>query len=222
MREYYKNLWTNYPHITCEEKCHKEFILTELKKIPYKNKILDLGCGRGWLTNQLSKYGNVLGVDLFTQEAEMRYPDLNFLEIDFLNEYEKIPNDFDVIISSEVIEHIPLEKRSLFEKIIFDRLKPRGFCIITTPNKKRVDQFQVYVPQPEEHQFDIAEILNLFKIFSIIKIKTMYFFPQFILKKEFLSRIYLLGYSHCRLYKIVDRIFGNTERGISIGIVLKR
>jgi 2-polyprenyl-3-methyl-5-hydroxy-6-metoxy-1,4-benzoquinol methylase len=101
-----------------------------------KIRVLDLGCGNGSFANVLAKMGyEVVGVEESASGikiAQQNYPDCQFIcgsiyELSELN----LENDFDVIISIEVIEHLfypralPDAAKSL--------LKPEGKLIITTP-----------------------------------------------------------------------------------------
>src|SRR5262249_48655228 len=69
--------------------------------------LLDVGCGRGWLTNLLSAYGTAIGVEPVgpvVEHAPRLFPALRF--------ETTVPADlaperrFDAILSSEVIEHL--------------------------------------------------------------------------------------------------------------------
>lgn len=101
-------------------------------------KILDLGCGRGWLTNLLSQFGQVIGiepVDKVVEYAKSIFPEIQFLKgtaKKIVNQYKE---NFDLIVSSEVIEHIPDLEKQQFVKEIYMLLKKDGFLIITTPRK---------------------------------------------------------------------------------------
>jgi 2-polyprenyl-3-methyl-5-hydroxy-6-metoxy-1,4-benzoquinol methylase len=96
-------------------------------------RICDLGCGRGWLTDILSRFGEAVGVD-FSAEAVARaktdFPNATFV---CANVLEYAPEaKFDVVVSSEVIEHIDDQQR--YVRTIADILAPGGFVLITCPN----------------------------------------------------------------------------------------
>ncbi|MEK6625370.1 MAG: class I SAM-dependent methyltransferase [Bdellovibrionota bacterium] len=99
-------------------------------------KILEIGCGLGYLTYALSREGHdVVGVDISqhaVSEAIRRYGD-RYICAD-LNSFAKdFANQFDIIILTEVIEHIP-EVHAMFQS--FNQLlKPNGQILVTTPNK---------------------------------------------------------------------------------------
>jgi SAM-dependent methyltransferase len=110
--------------------------------------ILDLGCGRGWLTNLLSTHGNVLGVEPVkpvVEYAKKIFPALNFINgtSDKLLR-QNLKNKFDLIVSSEVIEHIPNNSKSAFVNDIKELLTDRGFAIITTPRKEVEEEWNKY------------------------------------------------------------------------------
>ena len=58
------------------------YISSQLSKIKRKNlRILDLGCGSGYFTHIMSKYGSVVGIDPEKEAiniAKKSYPDLTF------------------------------------------------------------------------------------------------------------------------------------------------
>ena len=101
----------------------QKFLLQIINSIPNDNihvkpQILDLGCGRGWLTNLLSFYGNVTGLEPVSDVvlySKKLFPDLDFVHGDskkMINLRRKV--NYDIIVSSEVIEHIPNFKKKSF------------------------------------------------------------------------------------------------------------
>ncbi|MCP3981383.1 MAG: methyltransferase domain-containing protein [bacterium] len=102
-------------------------------------RILDFGCGRGWLSNALSRYGDVTGIDLSDEavrRAAREHPHVKFQAGDVTD--AKIPEllgeqSFDVVVSSEVVEHV-LDQDGFFRNV--DRLlKPQNsLFVMTTPN----------------------------------------------------------------------------------------
>ena len=85
------------------------------------------------MSNELSRFGHVVGID-FSDEgllvARRSYPELTFEQCDVL--YYRPEKQFDLVVSSEVIEYIP-DKVAYFETIaaIF---KPGGYLVLTCPN----------------------------------------------------------------------------------------
>ena len=108
-------------------------VTRKLKKYQVK-KVLDLGCGSGWLSIFISKYGfDVTGIDIakpaidlgktWAQEDNAK---VNFLIGDLLN----LPfqeGSFDAIVCNSVLEHFRFDQaKILFEKI-HNILTEKGF-----------------------------------------------------------------------------------------------
>jgi len=90
--------------------------------IPKDARILEVGCGSGWVGAYLKQHGwtNYTGVDLF--------PPADFVgDLHNWRELGLQPESYDVIIAFEVIEHV-----DLFQEM-FDLLKPGGQLLVTTP-----------------------------------------------------------------------------------------
>lgn len=99
-------------------------------------KILEIGSGLGYLTYSLIKANyDAIGLDI-SQTAVRQANEAfgNHYICADLFEYAQIyPESFDIVILTEVIEHI--DKPLDFTKSILKLLKPKGRVIITTPNK---------------------------------------------------------------------------------------
>jgi 2-polyprenyl-6-hydroxyphenyl methylase/3-demethylubiquinone-9 3-methyltransferase len=97
--------------------------------------VLDLGCGNGSFSILLNREGfAVTGVDhsLSGIEIATRHSKgLNFRQHDLLEPLSPDFANFDAVISTEVIEHLPLP-RKLMENAL-SALKPGGLFILTTP-----------------------------------------------------------------------------------------
>jgi SAM-dependent methyltransferase len=97
-------------------------------------EICDLGCGVGWISAELAKFGRVTGVDLSPEGvriATARWPSINFIVADILS--WRPTKQFDIVVSSEVIEHI--EEKEQFADTVSALVRPGGYLILTTPNK---------------------------------------------------------------------------------------
>jgi len=108
-----------------------------------KAEILDFGCGRGWMSSRLAEMGKVLGVDLSNEAIETarsRYPGIEFSCIDASDSRRvTLDRQFDVVVSSEVIEHV-LKQEEYIQNII-SLLKPGGLLVLTTPNGRWKEHF---------------------------------------------------------------------------------
>jgi 2-polyprenyl-3-methyl-5-hydroxy-6-metoxy-1,4-benzoquinol methylase len=98
-------------------------------------KLLDAGCGTGWFSKfSCDRGANVTSMDLgekLLSKVALKCKSEgvvgSILEIPFEN------NTFDIVVSSEVIEHVPDPYKAMQE--LFRVLKPGGTLVLTTPNK---------------------------------------------------------------------------------------
>lgn len=146
-------------------------IVEQIEKLQFdKNcKIIDIGCGRGWLANKLKKYGSITAIDPI--EGVIEFAKKQYKDIDFSagspNDYLKNnPNrKFDLVVSSEVLEHVINKKEFLDD--IHNLLETNGHLVLTTPRKENFDKFtEIYSTnkyQPVEEWVDEQEIRSLFK-----------------------------------------------------------
>lgn len=99
------------------------------------SKILDMGCGNGFLTSKIADLGHaVVGVDNSNsgiEQATRAFPRAQFLCRSVLEDMSDFENRFDCVISSEVIEHLAYPK--VFLRNCRHALKPGGTFIISTP-----------------------------------------------------------------------------------------
>tara|TARA_Y100000589_G_C27114317_1_gene613571 strand:- start:789 stop:1349 length:561 start_codon:yes stop_codon:yes gene_type:complete len=106
-----------------------------------KNKtILDLGCGGGLLSEDLSRYdANIIAVDSSKELIKMANERAikNKIKIDYRNttiqKLAEKKNKFDIVISLEVIEHV--KDYRPFLNNIFKCIKPNGILILSTINR---------------------------------------------------------------------------------------
>jgi SAM-dependent methyltransferase len=97
-------------------------------------RVLDVGCNTGELTARLAAMQcQTLGLDTNADAvalAQQRFPSLAF-EAGTLNEL--LERDFDAIVASHVIEHLP--DPGSFLRAARDHLRPGGHLVLATPNR---------------------------------------------------------------------------------------
>lgn len=201
---FYDDLWSNRPKvINLHEAQRLAKIFSAMVTVKQRVEkpvptICDLGCGIGWLANELRVFGDVTGVDSSPEGvriAEHRWHGINFETANILN--YRPDNAFDVVISSEVIEHIE-DKESFMDTVTF-LLRDGGFFIITCPNgsvkkyhdnlnapQQPIEQWPTYnelraligkymkIEYPKTFLFDFSEegmlrILNSYKLNKLLK-----------------------------------------------------
>ncbi|MFN7925512.1 MAG: class I SAM-dependent methyltransferase [Bryobacteraceae bacterium] len=164
-QQYYTNRWKRFEKANALELARAAKILDYMSRVelPRDAAICDLGCGAGWLTNILNTFGNATGVDLSQVDAaRMRYPGCTFETIDIPN-WKREGNAFDLVTSSEVIEHIEPKAQPGYLEVAHRILRPGGYLILTTPNASTVKAAggRAYSNQPLEFWLRAAELRNL-------------------------------------------------------------
>jgi 2-polyprenyl-3-methyl-5-hydroxy-6-metoxy-1,4-benzoquinol methylase len=121
-----------------EAENHHYLVPGVLKALPRDRgeRVLDIGCGNGALSAKIARSGfSVTGID-FTpsgiDRAKQSFPDVTFLPHDItLPLPEGLRNQFDIVVSCEVIEHLFLP-RDLFARAR-EALGDSGVLLISTP-----------------------------------------------------------------------------------------
>jgi 2-polyprenyl-3-methyl-5-hydroxy-6-metoxy-1,4-benzoquinol methylase len=119
-------------------------------------RILDFGCGSGWLTNILAMFGPTTGVELSPQAVEIatrRFPAAEFEASDVFK-WEHPAGSFDVVVSQEVLEHV--DQQALYLQLAANLLRDKGFLILTTPNKYTM----MAMPEPDRTRWSNQPLEN--------------------------------------------------------------
>jgi 2-polyprenyl-3-methyl-5-hydroxy-6-metoxy-1,4-benzoquinol methylase len=147
---YYDALWRRLGrHLHYTEVMRAKFLVESLQQNVggIDNRILDLGCGRGWMATFLSPFGKVTGVDFAPQGIEFAKENYGqhgeFHLADPASETFGLPSDlnFDVVVNTEVIEHV--DDPVNFVEQIRRFLKPHGWLLLTTPNGNVWPEFEM-------------------------------------------------------------------------------
>jgi 2-polyprenyl-3-methyl-5-hydroxy-6-metoxy-1,4-benzoquinol methylase len=111
-------------------------ILGYLRSLPLERPtILDMGCGMGWFASLLAELGPTTGIDLSDDaiaQAKSKFPQVTFLAGN-VYEMDLPERHFDVVVSQEVIAHVP-DQPGYLERAA-RVLKPGGYLVVTTPNR---------------------------------------------------------------------------------------
>jgi len=151
------------------------FIFQECSNLGRETRILDVGCGRGWLAKFASVYGVCHGIDPVhrsIESAKTNFPELDFYACDlsdFLRDHHFKP--YDIVIASEVIEHV--EDKNRFVQDLTKCLTSQGYLIITTP---RGEEYQKWLKlnsmkQPVESWITEKDLQLLFHQHDFTPIK---------------------------------------------------
>ncbi len=112
-------------------------------------RILEIGCGNGWLAERLLPFVPVTGVDIADapiQEARRRVPSGQFQSGDILE--MRLPhNSFDVVVTLETFSHASSQPQ--FIEVIANLLSEGGYLILTTQNRNIYMRNSRVAPPPE-------------------------------------------------------------------------
>jgi SAM-dependent methyltransferase len=146
---FYSRFWREHPlyltpYPNAEEAARAAVILRFVAELAERRgpaagplTMLDAGCGRGWLTRLLSVFGTCVGcepTEAAVSLARELFPGLTFhcgTVGDVVRSGAVAP--VDVVVSSEVIEHVPPEQKAAFVQEIRSALRRGGHCVLTTP-----------------------------------------------------------------------------------------
>jgi GT2 family glycosyltransferase/SAM-dependent methyltransferase/tetratricopeptide (TPR) repeat protein len=178
--QFYERLFINTPHWSTphpnpDEAARWSKIAGFLEVILRRNnnaslRMAEVGCGRGWLTNLLSGYyGTCEGVEPVAgviARAKALFPSLRFTAGTAATLLERADfQPYDVVISSEVIEHVPHREQAAFVHSLRALLKPGGYIVLTTPRGDVWDQWQRIAPpnQPIEDWLTEQQLRGLWE-----------------------------------------------------------
>ncbi len=125
-----------FEQIEPESKARGDNVLEILSSLPLRHpRILEVGCGTGWLTERLIEFGPTTAIDLSPRAIEIarrRGLDAEFFAGDFYrHEFQRA--DFDVGVSVETISMVP--DQAQFVAKLATAIKPGGYLILTAQNK---------------------------------------------------------------------------------------
>jgi ubiquinone/menaquinone biosynthesis C-methylase UbiE len=112
----------------------RRIIRAELDKLtlPPNAQVLDAGCGSGRTLEELQDYGEVRGIELNPEAAELaRSRGQGEVEVGRLEDLPWDDETFDLITCLDVIEHTPDDRATLTE--LRRVTKPRGWMLVTVP-----------------------------------------------------------------------------------------
>jgi SAM-dependent methyltransferase len=125
-------------------------------------RILDVGCGAGVMSDHLTRFGEVTGVDLSAPAIELArrlVPRAAFVagpleEVD-------VGGDFDVVVLFDVLEHVPTGGREAFLGRLGSLLAPEGRILASTPHPRFTRWLHEHRPdllQPVDEPVEPADV----------------------------------------------------------------
>ena len=154
-----------------------------LSLLPYtfRKKILDIGCGGGFIVNALTTLGaEGHGFDVDESAiayAKRAFPKGHFFTSSF-EDFQNHSESYDFVYSSEVIEHVA--ELSTFMELLKRVTRPGGYVYITTPDlgsprrPENVLEWDVFSPPIHVQFFDEHMLTLLFDRYGFIRKRKFY------------------------------------------------
>jgi ubiquinone/menaquinone biosynthesis C-methylase UbiE len=171
-----KIIYENFDWKLLTEEVLKDKITIILQSIPKDVKtILDVGCGNGVITNVLSEYFDVTGID--RSEAALKFVKTKRVKAD-TSDLPFVDDSFDLVFSSEVLEHIPDTE---FEKTVLELKRvSKKYIMISVPNAENVNKSLIqcvacdYIYNRSYHfrGFNKISLRSLFSDYNLLETKT--------------------------------------------------
>lgn len=140
-------------------------------------RILDVGCGTGWLCQRLAQYGEVTGTDMTANviaRASERLPKVKFVCGDFFEVALPLAG-YDVITSLEVLSHVG--EQAAFVRRLAGLLRPGGLLVLSTQNRVAYRLWSAVAqadPAQLRHWVDASSLRRLLRPhFSEVRIKSV-------------------------------------------------
>ncbi|KHL10327.1 methyltransferase family protein [Mumia flava] len=110
-------------------------------------RILEVGCGAGWLSRRLGAFGHVTGIDLADEvvaRARERQPGARLLAGDFMT--TDVGGPFDVVVHMETLAHV-VDQQAFCDRVA-DLLAPGGRLMVSTQNRTVRERYMITPPAP--------------------------------------------------------------------------
>jgi 2-polyprenyl-3-methyl-5-hydroxy-6-metoxy-1,4-benzoquinol methylase len=176
VRDYYEELWERLPEELQPPDRATRLAFLRANVQPGET-VLDLGCGDGWMTVELAELGaRPTGVEIAraaVERAQRRHPQLTFTLAPVDGPLPIDDNAFDVVWSSEVIEHVADTARWLSEA--HRVLRPKGRLLVTTPNHSRL---RLLVAGIEPYSEPLGDHLHLYSARSLREVLREFGFDE--------------------------------------------
>ena len=151
-RRYWDERWDHQRLPNDYQRRRGDTVLALLRSLRLRDPaILDFGCGTGWFTAELSRVGRATGIDLSETaitHARAAHPHVPFIAAN-LFAISFRPEQFDVVVSQEVLAHVQDPPKYL--DLIARVLAPKGYLIITTANRLVMERWDHGGPDPDAH-----------------------------------------------------------------------
>lgn len=153
-------------------------------------KILEVGCGFGWFVYYMDrkKYRNIFGIDTDASKINLiKRFGINKVEKADVFDFLRNKRNYDLIILTCVLEHIP--KKKVFEilSLVNKSLKKGGKIVITVPNMESPLNLRMrYLDFTHESGFTVNALLHAlyYSGFGRLRVRDQFIMPKNTAKKK--------------------------------------
>lgn len=148
-------------------------------------KVLDLGCAFGYNSQYLTEIGcEVHGIDISPKcimKAKRSYPKATWHCGDITEGFDPGVRDFDFVLLSDVVEHVPEGRHAKLFRVLGEWTKPMAALLASVPNPELHDKIQEQTYQPVEEKIEMPELLSHMReggfqrIVSIFLLQSVYY-----------------------------------------------
>jgi SAM-dependent methyltransferase len=192
-------------------------ILPLLKNFSSSAKILELGCGPGYLLEYLKSKGfdNILGIDISKEQVEIAVAKgLRAVEGDVFDFLRSNSEKYDLIFAFDFIEHFTKDELIELTNLIYQNLKDGGVLIIRTPNGEGI--FAGYVIYGDLTHQTIFTPNSLVQLLKLVGFKRVYCFENGPVAKDIKG---LLRKIVWEIFKMIINVFRISEVGGRMKII---
>jgi 2-polyprenyl-3-methyl-5-hydroxy-6-metoxy-1,4-benzoquinol methylase len=148
-----EEVWDNWNLEACEKEVTQyrssllHAVVRRIKDFGRQPRILEVGCGTGWMSAVLSIYGSVCGVDLSPKAIELASascPEAEFHCGDFMT--VDLQGSFDIVVTADTIAHVP-DQPGFIDRIA-SLMRPDGMLILMSQNAYALKRSSWVDPSP--------------------------------------------------------------------------
>ena len=172
--------------------CFNNFILKQ-KKLNKHSKVLDIGCGRGRILEDLSKrlklINKPIGIDIENHKDKSKK--ISFKKIDGLTFISKTKKTFDLILIKQTIHLFKINEIIKLLNICKKRLSENGKVIIISldPYENEIPTFSLMKKKIDNSLKRDIRIFNLINKLNFSIVRSKFIFKVKISKKKYLDMI---------------------------------